>query len=109
MIADTVGYSRLMEADERHTLATFRNLRSEVIDPSMARHHGRIVKRTGDGFLAEFTSVVAAVAAAVEIQKGVAAEQVDIVRERRIVFRIGVNLGDVVVDGDDLAGDAVNV
>ena len=109
MMADMVGYSRMVEADERHTLATLRTLRSEVIDPSIARHHGRIVKLTGDGFLVEFASVVAAVAAAVDMQKGVAAEQVDIVTERRIVFRIGVNLGDVIVDGDDLIGDGVNV
>ena len=109
MIADIVGYSRLIEADEKHTLATLRTLRSEVIDPSITRHHGRIVKLTGDGFLAEFASVVAAVAAAVDMQKGVAAEQVDIITGRRIVFRIGVNLGDVVVDGDDLIGDGVNV
>jgi adenylate cyclase len=110
MMADIVGYSRLIEGDEKHTLATFRTLRAEVIDPSIARHHGRIVKLTGDGFLAEFTSVVAAVAAAVEMQKGVAAEQLDIVPNRRIAFRIGVNLGDMVVEGDDdLMGDGVNV
>ena len=109
MVADVVGYSRLVEADEKHTLAALRTLHSEVIDPAIARHRGRIVKLTGDGFLADFASVVAAVAAAVDIQKGVAAEQVDILPARRIVFRIGVNLGDVVVEGDDLLGDGVNV
>ena len=104
-----VGYSRLMEEDEGQTLVSFKRLRSAVIDPVIALHHGRIVKLMGDGILAEFSSVVAAVAAAVEVTQGIASEQTEIVAGRRIVFRIGVNLGDIVVDGDDILGHGVNV
>ena len=109
LAADVVGYSRLMEQDEGRTLAAIRDLRREVIDPLLSEHHGRIVKLMGDGALVEFGSVVDAVACAVAIQKGVAARQADVSAERRIVFRIGINLGDVVVEGDDLLGDGVNV
>ena len=109
MAADIVGYSRLIEADEAGTLAAIRDLRREVIDPLLAEHHGRIVKLMGDGALVEFGSVVDAVACAVAIQKGVAGRQADVPAERRITFRIGINLGDVVVEGDDLLGDGVNV
>lgn len=109
LAADVVGYSHLVEQDEAGTLAALKTLRREVIDPLLAEHHGRIVKLMGDGALAEFGSVVDAVACAVAVQKGVADPQDSVPAERRIVFRIGVNLGDVVVEGDDLLGDGVNI
>jgi class 3 adenylate cyclase len=109
MAADIVGYSRLIEQDEAGTLAAIRDLRREVIDPLLAQSNGRIVKLMGDGAIVEFGSVVDAVACAAAIQKKVAERQVELPPDRRIVFRIGVNLGDVVVDGDDLLGDGVNV
>jgi TolB-like protein/class 3 adenylate cyclase len=109
LAADVVGYSHLVEMDEAGTLAALNALRCEVIDPLLAEHHGRIVKLMGDGALAEFGSVVDAVACAVAVQKAVAEQQADVPTERRIVFRIGVNLGDVVVEGDDLLGDGVNI
>jgi TolB-like protein/class 3 adenylate cyclase/Flp pilus assembly protein TadD len=109
MAADIVGYSRLMEADEAATLTAIKALRVEVIDPLLVEHNGRIVKLMGDGALVEFHSVVDAVACAVAIQTGVAAHQAQTPPERRIVFRVGVNLGDVVVEGEDLLGDGVNV
>ncbi|WP_437376086.1 adenylate/guanylate cyclase domain-containing protein [Inquilinus limosus] len=109
MAIDIVGYSRLMEADEAATLAAIKDLRHAGIDPLVAQHHGRIVKLMGDGAIIEFGSVVDAVACAVAIQKDSAARQAACPAERRIVFRIGVNLGDVVVEGDDLLGDGVNV
>jgi class 3 adenylate cyclase len=109
MAADVVGYSRLVDADEAGTLTAIRDLGREVIDPLLGEHHGRIVKLMGDGAIAEFGSVVDAVACAVAVQKGVAVPQAEVAPERRIVFRIGINLGDVVVEGDDLLGDGVNV
>ena len=109
LAADIVGYSRLIENDEAATLSAIKELRSEVIEPLLTEHKGRIVKLMGDGVLVEFASVVDAVACAVAIQKGVGARQTEIAPERRIVFRIGVNLGDVVVDDEDLLGDGVNV
>ena len=110
LAADVVGYSRLVEHDEAGTLSALKGLRREVIDPLLVEHQGRIVKLMGDGALVEFGSVVDAVACAVAIQKGVAENQADIPTERRIIFRIGVNLGDVIheVDGD-LYGDGVNI
>ena len=109
MATDIVGYSRLIEADEKATLAAIRSLRSNVIDPAIAEHNGRVVKLMGDGAIVEFGSVVDAVACAVAIQRGARAQQRDILPERRIAYRIGVNLGDVVVEGDDLMGDGVNI
>jgi TolB-like protein/class 3 adenylate cyclase/Tfp pilus assembly protein PilF len=109
MAADIVGYSRLIGADEAGTLVAIKDLRREVIDPLLTEHRGRIVKLMGDGALVEFGSVVDAVACAVAVQNGVAARQAGVPTERRIVFRIGINLGDVVVDGEDLLGDGVNV
>ena len=109
LAADIVGYSRLIEQDEAATLEAIKDLRREVIDPLLAGHHGRIVKLMGDGAIAEFGSVVDAVACAVAIQKDAAARQADTPPERRIVFRMGINLGDVVVEGEDLLGDGVNV
>jgi class 3 adenylate cyclase/TolB-like protein len=109
MAADIVGYSRLIEQDEAGTLAAIRDLRHGVIDLLLAEHHGRIVKLMGDGAIAEFGSVVDAVACAAAVQRSVAERQTKLPPDRRIVFRIGINLGDVVVDGDDLLGDGVNV
>jgi adenylate cyclase len=110
LAADIVGYSRLIERDEAGTLAAIKVLRREVIDPLIAEHRGRVVKFTGDGAIVEFTSVVDAAACAAAVQKTVAEWQAGVPPERLIVFRIGVNLGDVVVEGDgDLLGDGVNV
>jgi TolB-like protein/class 3 adenylate cyclase len=109
LAADVVGYSRLVGQDEAGTLAAIKRLRHEVIDPLLTKHHGRIVKLMGDGALAEFTSVVDAVSCAVAVQKESVARQVGSPPEKRIVFRIGVNLGDVVVEDGDLLGDGVNV
>jgi TolB-like protein/class 3 adenylate cyclase len=109
LAADVVGYSRLIEQDEAATLAALKDLRRQVIDPLLAEHKGRIVKLMGDGALVEFASVVDAVACAVAVQRGVAERQAEVPPERRIVFRIGINLGDVVVEGEDLLGDGVNI
>jgi TolB-like protein/class 3 adenylate cyclase len=103
LAADVVGYARLIEQDEAATLAALRELRQRVIDPLLAEHKGRIVKLMGDGALVEFASVVDAVACAVAVQ------QAEVPPKRRIVFRIGINLGDVVVEGEDLLGDGVNI
>jgi adenylate cyclase len=107
--ADVVGYSRLIGRDESGTLAALKAVREEVVDPAIAAHHGRIVKTMGDGLLLEFGSVVDAVRCAIEMQTGVAARGGSVPEDRRIVYRIGINLGDVVVDGDDIFGDGVNV
>ena len=109
LAADIVGYSRLIEQDEAGTLAAIKALREQAIDPLLAEHKGRIVKLMGDGAIVEFASVVDAVACAVAVQKAVADRQAKTPPDRRIVFRIGVNLGDVVVEGDDLMGDGVNI
>ncbi|WP_234819713.1 MULTISPECIES: adenylate/guanylate cyclase domain-containing protein [Sinorhizobium] len=108
-VADVVGYSRLVELDEKATLAAIKDLRQALFEPLLTEHHGRLVKLTGDGLIAEFGSVVDAVACAAEIQKQLPDRQVEIPAERRIILRIGINLGDVLVDGDDLLGDGVNV
>ena len=107
--ADVVGYSRLMGADERGTLEQLKAHRREFIDPEVGAHHGRIVKLMGDGALVEFASVVDAVECAGEIQRGMALRNADLPADRRIEFRIGINLGDVIVEGDDIYGDGVNV
>ena len=109
MAADVVGYSRLMGANEVGTLTALREHREELVDPTIAEHQGRIVKLTGDGMLVEFASVVSAVECAVEIQREMKARNASIPEERRIEFRIGINLGDVIVEGDDIFGDGVNV
>jgi TolB-like protein/class 3 adenylate cyclase len=109
LAADVVGYSRLMGQDEAGTLARLRGHRRELIDPSIAEHKGRIVKTTGDGILTEFPSVVEAVACAVAVQRGMAERNSDVPEDQRIVFRIGVNLGDIIVEDDDIFGDGVNV
>src|SRR5262245_55454316 len=107
--ADVAGYSRLMGRDESGTLAALKAIRLEVVDPAIAKHGGRIVKTTGDGLLLEFPSVVNAVRCAVEVQTAMAGRTSDIAEDRRIAFRIGVNLGDIIVEGDDIFGDGVNV
>jgi TolB-like protein/Flp pilus assembly protein TadD len=109
LAADVVGYSRLMGADEAGTLAALKAIRSELIERKITEHQGRIVKLTGDGILAEFPSVVSAVTCATEIQDGVRKRNADLPKDRRIEFRIGVNLGDVIVEGDDIFGDGVNI
>ena len=109
LAADIVGYSRLMGADEAGTLAQLKEIRSELLDKKIAEHQGRIVKIMGDGILAEFPSVVGAVACAAEIQQGMQARNASMSADRRIEFRVGINLGDVIVEGDDIYGDGVNV
>ena len=110
LVADVVGYSRLAGADEDRTLARLRGLRSDLIDPAIAAHHGRIVKRTGDGSIIEFRSVVDAVRCAIEMQNGLIERNAGVPEDRRIEFRIGVHVGDVVEESDgDLMGDGVNI
>src|ERR1700748_2523137 len=110
LVADVVGYSRLAAADEVRTLSRLRGLRSDLIDPAIAAHHGRVVKRTGDGNLIEFRSVVDAVRCAIEVQNGMAERNAGLPPERRIEFRVGIHLGDVVEESDgDLMGDGVNI
>jgi TolB-like protein/class 3 adenylate cyclase/Tfp pilus assembly protein PilF len=109
LAADVVGYSRLMGQDETGTLATLKSLRSQIIDPKIAEHRGRIFKTTGDGLLVEFPSVVNAVVCAVEIQKDVVRRNAESPDRHALLLRIGVNLGDVIIDGDDVFGDGVNV
>jgi adenylate cyclase len=106
LAADVVGFSRLTGADEDRTLARLRALRSDLIDPTIAVHHGRVVKRTGDGALVEFRSVVDAVRCAVEIQNAMVERNSGVPSDRQIEFRIGIHLGDVVEESDgDLMGD----
>jgi TolB-like protein/class 3 adenylate cyclase len=107
--ADVVGYSRLMGADEEGTHERVKAYLRELVDPKIREHHGRIVKTTGDGVLAEFASVVDAVRCAGEIQRAMADRDLDLAEERRLRFRIGVNLGDVIADGGDIYGDGVNI
>ena len=109
LVADMVGYSRLMEVDESGTITQQRTHREELIDPSIAKNNGRIVKLMGDGMLVEFASVVDAVQCAVEVQRGMATRVADVPEDRRIRYRIGINLGDVVIEGEDILGQGVNV
>jgi adenylate cyclase len=110
LVADVVGYSRLAGTDEDRTLARLRGLRSDLIDPAIAAHHGRIVKRTGDGSIIEFRSVVDAVRCAIEIQNGLIERNAGVPEDRRIEFRVGIHVGDVVEESDgDLMGDGVNI
>ena len=110
LVADVVGYSRLAGADEERTLARLRALRSDVIDPTIALHHGRIVKRTGDGTIIEFRSVVDAVRCAIEVQNAMIERNAGLPPEKRIEFRVGIHVGDVVEESDgDLMGDGVNI
>src|SRR5580765_8039679 len=110
LVADVVGYSRLAGADDDRILARLRALRSDLIDPIIAVHNGRVVKRTGDGAIVEFRSVVDAVRCAAEVQNGMVERNAGLPPERRIQFRIGIHLGDVVEESDgDLMGDGVNI
>src|ERR1700726_2334216 len=109
LAADVVGYSRLMNSDELGTLTALKAHRRELLDPAIAEHHGRIVKTTGDGALVEFASVVDAVGCAVVIQRGMVSRNASVAENQRIVFRIGINVGDIIFDGDDIFGDGVNI
>jgi adenylate cyclase len=106
LATDVAGYSRLMGADEE---GTHERLKAHRRDPKIKEHHGRIVKTTGDGMLAEFSSVVGAVRCAAEIQRAMVDPDTEIAEDRRIRFRVGINLGDIIVDEDDIFGDGVNV
>src|SRR5215471_5771045 len=109
LAADIAGYSRLMGADEEGTLRQLKAHRKELVDPKITEHRGRIVKTTGDGMLVEFVSVVDAVRCAVDIQRDMLERNSSIPAEKRIQFRIGINVGDIIIDGDDIYGDGVNV
>jgi adenylate cyclase len=109
LAADVAGWSRLMEADEEGTLAALKAIRAELTDPRIGEHHGRIVKTTGDGMLVEFASIVDAVRCALAVQQGMAARNAEVPAGRRIEFRIGINLGDVILDDGDIYGDGVNL
>src|SRR6516165_10700963 len=109
LAADVAGYSRLMGADEEGTHERLRRHLRDLIDPKIKEHRGRIVKHTGDGLLAEFSSVVDAVRSAVEMQRAMADRNAETVEDKRITFRIGINLGDVIAEEDDIYGDGVNV
>src|SRR3974390_50956 len=110
LAADVVGFSKLAGADEERTLARLRALRSDLIDPTIALHHGRVVKRTGDGAIIEFRSVVDAVRCAIEVQNGLIERNAGVPPERRIEYRVGIHLGDVVEESDgDLMGDGINI
>ena len=109
LAADVVGYSQLMSIDEVRTLNALKAHRRELLDPAIAAHHGRIVKTTGDGALVEFASVVDAVGCAVVVQRGMVSRNARVAEDRRIVFRIGINVGDIIIDGDDIFGDGVNI
>src|SRR5437667_7297269 len=109
LAADVAGDSRLMGADEEGTHERLKAVRRQLIDPTIEEHQGRIVKTTGDGLLVEFPSVVDAMRCAAEVQRGMIDREPEMPDERRIRFRIGINLGDVIADGDDIFGDGVNV
>jgi adenylate cyclase len=106
---DIAGYSRLMSIDEEGTLRQLKGHRKELVDPKITEHRGRIVKTTGDGMLVEFASVVDAVRCAVDIQRGMGERNANVPPEKRIQFRIGLNVDDIIIDGDDIYGDGVNV
>jgi adenylate cyclase len=109
LAADVAGYSRLMGVDEEGTHERLKAHRRELSDPKIREHHGRIVKNTGDGMLAEFPSVIDAVRCAAEIQRAMIDRNADMTEDRRIKFRVGINLGDVIVEEDDIYGDGVNI
>ena len=110
LVSDVVGYTQLAGADEDRILARLRTLRSDLIDPTIAVHHGRIVKRTGDGSIIEFRSVVDAVNCAIEVQRAMVERNAGVAPDKRIEFRVGIHLGDVVEESDgDLMGDGVNI
>src|SRR6476660_1808926 len=109
LAADVAGSCRLIGTDEEGTLAQLKALRKTFFDPKIAGHHGRIVKNTGDGALVEFGSVVDAVRCAVEIQRGMAEQNIDVPQVNRIEFRIGIHVGDIIIEDDDIFGDGVNI
>src|ERR1700741_444450 len=109
LAADVAGYSRLMGEDEEGTHERLKAHLRDLVNPKIAEHRGRIVKNTGDGFLAEFASVVDAVRCAAEVQRGMAERNAEIPPEKRIEFRVGINLGDVIVEPHDIFGDGVNL
>jgi TolB-like protein/class 3 adenylate cyclase len=109
LAADVAGYSRLMGADEEGTLARLKAVRKTLVDPTIAKHRGRIVKTTGDGMLVEFASAVDAVRGAVEVQRGMAEQNASVPQNQRIEFRIGIHVGDIIIDDNDIFGDGVNV
>jgi adenylate cyclase len=109
LAADVAGYSRLMGADEEGTLAGLKAHRRALVDPKITEHRGRIVKTTGDGILVEFASVVDALRCAVDVQRGMVERNADVAQEKRIEFRLGLHQGDIIIDGDDIFGDGVNV
>ena len=109
MAADVAGYSRLIGANESGTLQALKVIRAELIDPTIAAHDGRLVKTTGDGLLVEFSSVVDALRCATEVQAGMAERNTTASNDKRIEYRIGINVGDVVVEDGDIFGDGVNV
>jgi len=109
LAADVAGYSRLMGADEEGTLARLKACRRELMDPEIAEHRGRVVKTTGDGILIEFSSVVDAVRCAMDVQRGMAERNANVTDEQRIEFRVGINLGDIMIDAEDIHGDGVNI
>ena len=109
LAADVAGYSRLTGLDEEGTHAQLQEHLRILVDPKIAEHRGRVVKNTGDGLLAEFSSVVEAVRCAVEVQRGMAARNAEVPQDERIEFRVGINIGDIIEDGGDIFGDGVNV
>src|SRR6202048_3477394 len=109
LAADVAGYSRLMGADEEGTLAQLKAHRRALVDPKIREHRGKIIKTTGDGMLVEFASVVDAVRCAVEVQRGMAERNAGVPQKKRIEFRVGINLGDVIHDDKDIFGDGVNI
>src|SRR5262249_12416880 len=109
LAADVAGYSRLMSVDEEGTHERLKAHLRELVEPKIREHHGRTVKNTGDGLLAEFPSVIDAVRCATEVQRGMADRNAETVEEKRITFRVGINLGDVIAEEDDIYGDGVNV
>src|SRR3954463_6009368 len=109
LAADVVGYSRLMGTDEIGKITSLKSHRRELVDAGVAEHHGRIVKTTGDGMLVEFASVVDAVSCAVSIQRSMVRRNAGIPADKQIVFRIGINVGDIIIDGGDIFGDGVNI
>jgi adenylate cyclase len=109
LAADIAGYSRLMGRDEEGTLAKLKSFRKALLDPAIAEHRGRIVKTTGDGMLAEFASAVDAARFAIEVQRGMAEQNTGVPQELRIEFRIGIHVGDIIIDENDIFGDGVNI
>src|SRR4051794_36200395 len=109
LAADVAGYSRLMGRDEEGTLANLKSLRKTLVDPTIAAHRGRIVKTTGDGMLVEFASAVDAVRCAVELQRGMTAQNAAVPQDTRIELRIGIHVGDIIIDDNDIFGDGVNI